>query len=489
MNRYATLRNVSIGKNIKRWYQNVTGRFPRRKITGTIRKRPYVSFFATLGLLFLVILIGSFLAPKPQTTETKPEVKNVRVYGVGTGPVIQTQAQVSKTGVIKIYAQSGGIVQKVNVTEGQEVTRGTTLVALSTNYQGGNAPGVQAQIANEQYKNLNDTFNTQKDIIQKQHEIANKTDENTDQLREISEESLNDTRSNLSSAENQLNALNAQIQLLEQNDPTNPALEGLKAQSGQLQQSIPQLRGTVRTLEHQTEEFGTTAGISNLTRDVTNRQLDVQEKSLESGKEVARLSSALAGIQASLMNPASPSNGTVQRVHVVYGQSVSPGTLLVTIFQPDHEIMAVANINANLASQVSKSDMSTITLDNGKKVKIAPRFVSTEATDGNLYSIIYTIPPEYTKDITDQEFLTVDVPLSIATDISTIPMVPVDAVYKTESGAYVFVIEKGKVVSRNVQVDDIFGSYIEIESGLKEGDTVILDRSVVDGEEVTASRT
>jgi multidrug efflux pump subunit AcrA (membrane-fusion protein) len=488
MTRYATIRSFSFGK-IKTWYRNVTSRFPRKKVENTIRRRPFVSFFATLGVLLLLIILGSLLAPKPEVSETRKDPKEVRVYGVGKGPTIQTQAQVQKTGVIKIYAQTAGIVQKVNVIEGQEVGRGTTLVALSTNYQGGNAAGIQAQIANEQYKNVNETFSTQKEIIQKQHEIANKTDENTDQLRKISEESLNDTRSNLSSAENQLQAVNAQIQLLEQSDPTNPALGGLKAESGQLQQAIPQLRATVRTLEHQTDEFGTTAGISNLTRDVTNRQLDIQEKSLESGREVARLSSALAGVQASLMNPASPSNGTVQRVHVVFGQSVAPGTLLVTIFQPDHEIMAIANISANLATQISQSEMSRINLENGTSVSLAPRFVSTEATEGNLYAVIYTIPNEYSKDVTDQEFVTIDVPLSLSDVSKMIPMVPVDSVYKTESGAYVFVVEKNKVVARSVRIGEIFGSYIEIESGLKEGDVVILDRNVVDGEEVKAQRT
>lgn len=488
MNRYKSVKNYSVGKSISHTYTGFKKRFPRKKITATIKRRPYTSFFATLGMLLLLIILGSLLSPRPETAEPKPQVKGVRVYGINENPTIQTQAQVSKTGVIRIYAQTAGIVQNVNVTEGQELVRGTTLMSLSTNYTGANAPGIQAQIANEQYKNLNETFDAQKEIIRKQHEIANKTDENNDQLREISVESLNDTQSNLRSSQNQLSAIDSQISQLEQNDPTNPALGGLKAQSSQLNQAISQLRGTERTLEQQTEEFGTVAGISNLTRDVTNRQLDIQEKSLESGREVARLSAALAGIQASLMNPASPSNGTVQRVHVVFGQSVSPGTLLVTMFQPDHEILAVANISANIANQISQSDMSVITLENGRQIRIAPRFVSSEATDGNLYAVIYTIPDEYTLDITDQEFLQVSVPLRVTGNQNSIPMIPVDGVYKTETGAYVFVIEQNKVVSREVKIGKIFGSFIEITSGLEEGDVVILDRNVVDGEEVKASR-
>lgn len=448
-------------------------KFPRKKITTTLKKRPFVSFFAALGLLLLLIVVSSFLAPKPQTTEAKEEVKEVSVYKLGEGPTIQTQAQIDKTGVIKIYAQTAGIVQNVNVIEGQEVVRGTTLMSLSTNYTGANAPGIQSQIANEQYKNVTETFDTQKDIIGKQREIANKSDENSDKLRDISEQSLGETKDLLRFNEDTLSQLNA----LPETPESRQAKAGLIA-------SITQLKAQVRQLEYTTNEDNVPDDLENLQKDITLRQLDIQEKSLETGKEVARLSYQLAGVQASLMNPASPSNGIVQRVHVVFGQSVTPGTLLVTMFQPDHEITAVAHVTSTLASQIS-SETSTIYLENGETIKVAPRFVSSEATEGNLYSLLYTIPSEYTTSVTDSEFITVSVPLRMPASSSQISMIPVDSVYKTEQGAYVFVIEKGIVVSRTVEIGTIFGSYIEVESGLKTGDVVIMDRNVVDGEKVT----
>lgn len=478
MTGYANIHSYAFRKKIHTWYTRVTGRFPRKKVVTTIKKRPFVSFFASLLLLFLIIVLASILAPKPETTEPDTQVKEVAVYKTGSGPTIQTKAQIEKTGVIKIYAQTAGIVQNVNVVEGQEISRGTTLMSLSTNYTGGNAPGIQAQIANEQYKHATQTFDTQKDLISKQREIANKSDENSDKLRDISEQSLGETRDLLRFNEDTLTLLN--------NQPETPELRQSKAG---LQASINQLKAQVRSLEYQTNEDNVPDDLENLQKDIALSQLDVQEKSLEMGKQVAYLSYQLAGVQASLMNPASPSNGIIQRVHVVFGQSVTPGTLLVTMFQPDHEIVAVAHINANLAQQVSQGEMSTLTFENGKTVKLAPRFVSTEATDGKLYSILYTVPNEYTTYLTDREFVSIDVPLFVPSAASVTQMIPVDGVYKTEQGAYVFIVEKGRVVSKQIEIGEIFGSYIEVISGLSEGDIVILDRNVIDGEKVTPQKT
>ncbi len=81
-----------------------------------------------------------------------------------------------KSGVIKIVAQAPGIVSGINVYEGQEVVKGGQLLSLSSNYQGGNAAAVQAQIAKNSYNLAKDTNETQKDLINKQREIANKTD-------------------------------------------------------------------------------------------------------------------------------------------------------------------------------------------------------------------------------------------------------------------------------------------------------------------------
>jgi len=471
MNRYATVSYLSIKRNVTRKLHTVTNRFPRRKIEKTVQKRPFVSFFAALLFLFILIVLGNFLAPKPQEEIREEEVTSVEVYSIGVGPVITAQAKIQKTGVIHIVAQTQGVVQDIHVSEGQEVKRGQKLVSLSTNYQGGNIPQIQASIASRQYQNTTQTYDAQKELIEKQREVANANLENTEEMRRISAESLEQTRS----------LLNLQNEILRtlQTDQTRAPIAS----------AILQLQTSVKNLEYEVSSENPPTELSNVQRDITRKQLEVQEKSLELSKEVARLQLQLAQVQASLMFPSSPSNGTVQRVHVVFGQNVSPGTRIATIFQPEHEIVAVSNINADIAAQVSQTDMSTLILSNGTSVHTLPTFVSTEATNGKLYSMLYSLPQEYSDLVTDQEFISVHVPLAVPDTSSVIPLIPIDAVYKTEEGAYVFVVENGRVTSRTIQIGEIFGSYIEIENGLKSGDMVILNRNVVDGDTVIVTET
>src|SRR5581483_2311973 len=102
----------------------------------------------------LVIILGRILN-QPKTTPTPaPQPKSVQLYSIGQAPKVMFEAKVEKAGTIKIVAQTSGIVQSISVKEGSNVNKGQELISLSTNYQGDSAPGVQAQIAQNQYQNV-----------------------------------------------------------------------------------------------------------------------------------------------------------------------------------------------------------------------------------------------------------------------------------------------------------------------------------------------
>src|SRR5882672_7357479 len=84
------------------WYKNTTA---------FIKRRPLGSFFIALGVLLLVIIVGHMLnQPKPQPT-VPPAVKPVKLYSIGSVPRATFQAKIEKAGVIKIVAETSGIVQ------------------------------------------------------------------------------------------------------------------------------------------------------------------------------------------------------------------------------------------------------------------------------------------------------------------------------------------------------------------------------------------
>ena len=208
---------------IKRFFRSLSienlRRLPQRRVykrtTQFLHRRPLTSFFIALAVLLGIIILGNTLDSLNKPKEETPEiVKVVEVYTINGTPSITVQAKVQKAGVIKIVAQTPGIVSAINFKEGEKIARGQSLLQLSSNYQGANAPALQAQLAQKQYENVKNTYDLQKDIISKQRDIADKTEANAEELRRIAADSANDTRSLIDLNTNIINTINENLQTL-----------------------------------------------------------------------------------------------------------------------------------------------------------------------------------------------------------------------------------------------------------------------------------
>jgi multidrug efflux pump subunit AcrA (membrane-fusion protein) len=461
-------------------FSSVRERFSYGKTTSFIQRRPFISFFVALTLMFALIVLGSTVfAPKPVEEKTADAPKQVETFKIGSAPRVSVQGQVEKSGVIKIVAQAPGIVSGINVYEGQEVVKGGQLLSLSSNYQGGNAAAVQAQIAKNSYNLAKDTNETQKDLINKQREIANKTDANADELRDISARSIDETRGLLDLNQSLLDQLNIAIT----NAPDQKTKAELEGQKAQLQSGLNQLRAGLRQTEYAVSGDKPQAQLSDIGREIALKQLEIQEKSLASGLETARLSSILAGISASAMYPATPVTGIVQRIHVRVGEAVNPGTTLATISGAVSNITIVANVPANIAQNLSKTEESEIIV-NGKPIMLMPSYVTTEAISGQQYGVIYQVGDGYTNLFTDDAFVEVRIPVGSGDTNSFVPMVPVDAVFQTQDAAYMYVKEGDIAHSRTVKLGNVQGGFVAIIEGLNGQEEIIASRNVVDGDKV-----
>ncbi|HLD01268.1 MAG TPA: HlyD family efflux transporter periplasmic adaptor subunit [Patescibacteria group bacterium] len=453
-----------------------------KKVVTTVEKRPFFSFFVTLGLLFGVIILASVISSLGRKETPKHEiVKSVATYTIGTSPTVQVQAVVEKTGVVEVVALTPGIVQQINVNAGDTVYKGTTLVSLSSNYQGGNTASLSRQLAATQYKNVTGTYDEQKDVIKKQREIAEKSDANTEELRKISENSLGDTKDLLSLNETLLTNITDQITTAEGLGQDTFQLKQLKAQ---IQAGTIQLKGSVRSIEYQSASDKPANQLTDLGKDIALKQLEIQEKALDLGRDVSRIQLQIAQVNEAMYYPASPYTGKVQRVHVKIGQSVNPGTPLFTVSCDNQQATAVVNVPFAVAQAASTLEPSRIHLGD-TEISLMPAFVSQDATDGQLYSIIYNLPEGSVQKVTDKSYVLVDLPAGlVATTTNTIPYIPVDAVYQTQENAYVYVVEQGVVKIRTVRIGSLYGKYVEIASGLKKSDKVVLNRNVIAGDKV-----
>ncbi len=462
-------------------------KYSYNRVTTFIKRRPITSFIIALGLLLAIMFLGTVLSSKQKTPVTKPVIKSVQIYKIGTAPRITIQAKIEKSGVIKITSLTAGVIQSINVKEGDVVNKGANLFNLASNYQGGNAPLLQAAIAQKQYANVRDTFKTQKELIQKQRDLANSSETNSERLREISSQSIGETKDLLTLDQDIVNTLNQNLDnyVATNSGGINDAIIlQTKEMKSQFQGAINGLNQALRSTEYQSSDSNPPADIAQLQKEITLKQLDIQEKALELNKEVTRLQAAIAQVNADLMHPVAPLPGTVQRIYVKEGQQVSPGTPLLLLAGSSDVVTAVALVSENIAHNVSFIEESTLYF--GTEIyNEFPYFVSTEATDNQLFSIDFVVPPQFFPIVADGEFIPVAIPVGYANTGSAIPFVPLDAIYQSQEQAYVFVVENGKAVSRTVTIGQVFGGYAEITSGLQASDQVILNRNIIAGDRVT----
>ena len=465
------------------------------RLVSVVDRRPLTSFFILLAALFgLIVLSNLAQRPKPKEKEASVPAKAVSTYSIGKAPSVKMQAQVEKSGVIQIVALTSGVINQVNVTEGQNVSQGTNLIWMTTNYQGGNIFSLQRQLAGTQYQNVLDTYQTQKDIIAKQRDIAYKTNDNTGKLRDISAKSIDETKSLISLNQDIIDTLDANIKDLESSKTggtgdaqIDQAILGAKQMKSQFQSGLNQLNSAVRNTEYQTNTDNPPTQLADLQRDITIKQLELQEKALDLSREVSRLQLQIAQVSEAMMHPVAPFPGVVQRVHVKVGQQVNPGTLLVTLSGSEGHAKLVVYAPREIARKISMLEQSTIHVS-GTTLYAQPYFVSDDAVQGSLYAIDYDLPDTYYGKVTDKSYIEVDLPLGYPDTGSTIPFVPIDSVYQDENQSYIFVLENGKAVSRQVELGHVYGSYVEVTNGLAAGDTVVTSRTVLNGDRVTADK-
>ena len=452
-----------------------------------VEKRPIPIFIGLLLILFGLIVISSTInKPDTSTEEISIPEKEVQVYGIGATPTITVQAVVEKSGIIKIVSLGSGVVQSINVVPGQDVTKGANLIQLVSNYQGGNAPAVQAQLAYTQYKNVTETYDSQKEIIAKQRELAEKSNENSEELRNITNDSIGSTQSLVDLNNSILSTLEAQQTELE-NTNVNGANDSAILQTKQLQSQFKsanlQLNNSLNNAQYASGENNIPAELSNINKEITLKQLELQEKALDLNKEVSRLNSVLAQIGASIMHPVAPVAGVIERVYVREGQVVSPGTPLIQIAGNSESLIAVALFSRETAQAISRSLVSTLYFG-GETYQEVPFYVSEDATDGRLYSAQYAIPEQFASEVTDKGYILIEIPISLPDTGSAIPFIPIDSVFQTQDASSVFLAKDGKAVSREVVLGEVVGRYVEVKEGLVEGDQIILNRNIIAGDAV-----
>ncbi len=464
-----------------------------KRIASVVEKFPLLSFFGLLALLVVLVVVGDILRKPASTTEIKEATpKSVATYQVGSTPRVTVQAKLEKTGVLTIVAQTSGVVQKLNLTEGDSVKAGQKIVSLSTTYRGANAPSLTRQLSQRNYQHIVDTYPLQLDVIHKNRELAQKNETQSKELRAIGRTSADDTKSLISLNEDIISYLDDQIEEYQAtnvggvNDGT---INGLQQNKSQIMAALNGLKASVRASDYTNNDEKEIAAMSTLTKETTLKQLELQEKALELNKDVALLNMRLAQIGESLMYPASPCAGTIERVHVQVGDVVNPGTVIATVRANQSSSTVEALVAGPIAKQVSQLIPATVYIDD-QAIEVVPRFVSSEPTTGNLHSVLLTLP-ETIATPSNGSYITVSIPFSsdvMEQGANATHFIPLDAIYFSQDQAYIYVADTTQQPAvaklHQVQLGSVYGQMVELKSEMAKDTYIILDRTVVETDPV-----
>jgi multidrug efflux pump subunit AcrA (membrane-fusion protein) len=452
-----------------------------------IQRKPFTSFFTALGVLLVLMIAGNLLfSPKASPQQNLNAPVQVQIYKLGSAPQVSFEGKVEKSGVIKIVAQMPGIVSSINVTEGQQVYQGTNILSLSTNYSGGNALALAAQIAQTQYQNTKDTFNEQKDLIQKQRDLADRNKDNAQAVQNIAAASATESANLVNFNQSIINQLNQTLSSIPASNTA--AILQTQAQLSQFESANAQLDASVRNLQLQGDGSQPPAELASIQHDITIEQLDIQEKTLEMSLEISRLQYNMALVNQASMYPVSPFAGVVDKVLVHVGDSVSPGDTLANISGTTQHVEIVVNAPQSLAKNVSRVEPSVLQIGDST-VEMLPSYISQDATNGTLYSIIYQLDDKLASRLTDATYVNVNIPIGTGDTSNEVPYIPLDAVVQTQEEAFVYVVGKQNIAQvKQISLGQIQGRFVEVTSGLPPEAQVILNRNVIQGNKVQIAR-
>ena len=197
---------------------------------------------------------------------------------------------------------------------------------------------------------------------------------------------------------------------------------------------------------------------------------EVQFLTAKSQKEGLERQMGVLRSQQSMYKIKSPISGTVDKMDLKLGQSVSPGMGGITVVNMN-DLKVKANVAESYAGRVNQGDEVEVILpdvpDSLKtRVTFASRVIDPVSRS---FNVEVKLPA---RSVYRPNMLAV---LRIVDyKVENAITVPVNAIQKSETADYVFIAENGKAKRVNVRQGKVSGGNAEILVGLKAGDKVVV---------------
>ncbi len=436
------------------------------------------------GAAVVIVIIGAAVAyginyahKAAQPTAAPPPVVTVAVAPAQIASVthnLEVTGSVSAWDPLSVGSEITGLrIEKVNVEEGDRVKQGQVMAVL-------NSAVLQAQLDQARARLLSSQTNLKKSIQPNRFEDIQSLRAALSQARANTAEQeamLAQAEANLSNAERNEKRFS---DLSKQGAVSQADYESRQTTAAVAQAEVNHMRESVRAAN-----FACRQAIERLGMAVVGgRQEDIEIARATVAENLATVKQLEA--QVAQTNICAPADALVLKRDAHIGDITGAGKSLFTLMRASR---------LELRAQVPEADLHKIAV--GQSVKLVSAATSVAATTG------------YVRDITpivDSESRLGTVRIDIPTDSAVKPgmflrgtvalgssqalTVPSAAIFNRDSQVFLFVVSGSQARRRSVETVLTVGSAVEVVSGLKPGELVIVDGGgfLKDGDYVRVSR-
>ena len=397
-----------------------------------------------IGIIVVFIVVAVLYVSNKSTAA---EVNIAEVVRGDISEYVEELGVVKPRSSANVYANAAGTVTDVFVDIGDEVKKGDILVKLD-------GEKLSRQIAE---------LESQRSAILAQYNEAKKSvDSRTIEKLELE---IKDIEKRIKTAEETVNNKKVLYDAgAISNEEYQNALRSLEAEENDLEKAKLDLELMKKPVSENTV----------IQYEAQLKQLDIQRQELEKSGENFTIVASI--------------DGTVLNKLVEKGSYLQPGMHIMEIsnteqlyIESDILVGDIAKVYENAAVAISNKDLDIADLE-GVVEKIHPNAFS-KISDLGIQQKRIKVDIEM-KDITDNLRPGYDLDIKIITDSKkNALLIPENAVFSLDEKNFVFVIEKDKAVIREIEQGIKSGRQVEILSGLKEGDILILspDENIKEG--------
>ena len=207
------------------------------------------------------------------------------------------------------------------------------------------------------------------------------------------------------------------------------------------------------------------------------KQTSNEAEQLKNTQTIEYADSVTGGLKAEF-------GGVITEMTAVEGAPVTAGGALVTVAS-NEQVHVTVNLSKTDLAKVKEGQKADVTIA-GKKYEGEVTFINHMATINSNNMPVVSAQIAIT-DADEEIFLGVEAKVIIyAQKSENVLLVPVEVVNSDKNGDFVYIVEDGIVVRKDVETGVSSDTYIEIVSGLKENDQVMTDVSlaITEGMEV-----